>query len=339
MERPPGYTVGREDQVCLLHKSLYGLKQAPRVWFEKFQSTIIDLGFQQSLNDPSLFTKVSLTSIVVLLLYVDDMVITGSDPTGIDQLKDGLKQAFSIKDLGNLSYFLGLEVSRNDQGILLSQKKYISDLLGEHNFDNCHSVKTPMELNLKLQKDSGERLKDGSQYHSIVGSLINLSATRPDISYAVQIVSQFMTAPCVDHLVAVHRILRYLQGAQDDKVSKSSTEAEYRAMSEVGSEMVWIRRLLSDFGVACPAPMTLYVDNTSAIRIAANPVLHDRTKHIKIHVHYVRDLLRDGTISLHHLPTEEQVADLFTKAFSTSRHWYLGNKLMLRDRHQFGGGC
>ncbi|CAL1362691.1 unnamed protein product [Linum trigynum] len=301
------------------------------------------------------------------------MVITGSDPTGIDQLKDGLKQAFSIKDLGNLSYFLGLEVSRNDQGILLSQKKYISDLLGEHNFENCHSVKTPMELNLKLQKDSGERLKDGSQYRSIVGSLIYLSATRPDISYAVQIVSQFMTAPCVDHLAAVHRILRYLQVTQDvgilfpstgsaeitaysdsdyagcidtrrstsgwcvkfsgafiswrckkqDKVSKSSTEAEYRAMSEVGSEMVWIRRLLSDFGVACPAPMTLCVDNTSAIRIAANPVLHDRTKHIEIHVHYVRDLVRDGTISLHHLPTEEQVADIFTKAFSTSRHWYL----------------
>ncbi|CAL1371644.1 unnamed protein product [Linum trigynum] len=389
MERPPGYTVGREDQVCLLHRSLYGLKQAPRAWFEKFQATIVQLGFQQSLNDPSLFTKVTTAGIVVLLLYVDDMVITGTDSQGITKLKDGLKQAFSIKDLGSLSYFLGLEVSRSDQGILLSQRKYISDLLDDHHFDTCHPVKTPMEVNLKLQKGSGDRLKDGSQYRSIVGSLIYLSATRPDISYAVQVVSQFMTEPCVDHLAAVHRILRYLNGTRDvgilfpatgeptisaysdsdfagcidtrrstsgwcvkfsgayiswrckkqDKVSKSSTEAEYRAMSEVGSEMVWLRRLLSDFGVLCPAPMTLHVDNTSAIRIAVNPVLHDRTKHIEIHVHYIRDLVRDGTLSLHHLPTEEQVADLFTKAFPTSRHWYLGNKLMLRDRHQFGGGC
>ncbi|CAL1357179.1 unnamed protein product [Linum trigynum] len=198
-----------------------------------------------------------------------------------------------------------------------------------------------------------------------------------------------MAEPCVDHLAAVHRILRYLQGTKElgimfpsagsptlraysdsdfagcidtrrstsgwcvqfgdafiswrckkqDKVSKSSTEAEYRAMSEVGSEVVWLRRLLSDFGISCPLPMDLYVDNTSAIRIAENPVLHDRTKHIEIHVHYIRDLVREGTLRLHHLQTEEQVADLFTKAFSTSRHWFLGNKLMLRDRHQFGGGC
>ncbi|CAL1401152.1 unnamed protein product [Linum trigynum] len=389
IERPPGYTVGHEDQVCLLHRSLYGLKQASRAWFEKFHSTITQLGFQQSLNDPSLFTKVTAAGLVVLLFYVDDMVITGTYMKGITQLKDGLKQAFNIKDLGTLSYFLGLEVSRNDQGILPSQRKYIYDLLTDHNFEDCKPVKTPMEVNLKLQKDSGSRLKDGSQYRSIVGSLIYLSATRPDIAYVVQVVSQFMTEPCVDHPVAVHRILRYLHGTLDvgilfpssstptlcaysnsdfagcldtrrstsgwcvqfgeayiswrykkqDKLSKSSTEAEYRAMSEVGSEIVWLRRLLSDFGITCPAPLSLSVDNTSAIRIATNHVLHDHTKHIEIHVHYIRDLVRDGTIVLHHLQTEEQVADLFTKAFSTSRHWYLGNKLMLRDRHQFGGGC
>ncbi|CAL1410190.1 unnamed protein product [Linum trigynum] len=389
MERPPGYTVGRLDQVCLLHRSLYELKQAPRAWFEKFQSTICSLGLQQSLNDPSLFTKVTSAGIVVLLLYVDDMIITGSDNQGIRHLQDGLKSAFRIKDLGELSYFLGLEASRSSKGIMFSQRKYITDLLGDNQFEDCHPVKTPMELNLKLHRDSGERLQDGSQYRSIVGSLIYLSATRPDISYAVQVVSQFMTDPRVDHLAAVHRILRYLKGTQDcgllfpstgsatlcgfsdsdfagcvdtrrstsgwciqfggsfiswrckkqDKVSKSSTEAEYRAMSEVSSELVWIHRLLADLGVSCPTPMELHVDNTSAIRIATNPVLHDIMKHIEIHVHYIRDLVRDGTIQLQHIQTEEQVVDLFTKPFPTSRHWYLGDKLMLRTRHQFGGGC
>ncbi|CAL1369067.1 unnamed protein product [Linum trigynum] len=114
---------------------------------------------------------------------------------------------------------------------------------------------------------------------------------------------------------------------------------EYRSMSDVASEMVWLRRLLVDLGVTCSLPMDLFVDNTSAICIAVNPVLHDRTKHIEIHVHYVRDLVGAGTITLHHVRTEDQVADLFTKAFSTSRHWYLSNKLMLSDQHQFGGGC
>ncbi|CAL1351945.1 unnamed protein product [Linum trigynum] len=389
MECPPGYSMGTADQVCRLNRSLYGLKQAPRAWFEKFQSTIRDLGCQQSLNDPSLFTRKTAAGLVALLLYVDDMVITGSDPAGIRSLKEGLNAAFNLKDLGDLSYFLGLEVTRNSKGLLLSQRKYISDLLSDHRFQDCKPVSTPMESNLRLGRTSGALLQDVAGYRSIVGSLIYLAATRPDISYAVQIVSQFMASPRTDHLAAVHRILRYLQGTRDvgmffpstgsfalsaysdsdfagcvdtrrsttgwsvqfgsafiswrckkqDKVSKSSTEAEYRAMSDVASELVWLRRLLRDLGVICSLPMVLYVDNTSAIRIAVNPVLHDRTKHIEIHVHYIRDLVGDGTITLHYVRTEDQIADIFTKAFSTSRHWYLSSKLMLCDQHQFGGGC
>ncbi|CAL1409757.1 unnamed protein product [Linum trigynum] len=389
LERPPGYAYGDSSHVCLLHRSLYGLKQAPRAWFEKFQNTILQFGFNQSLSDPSMFTKKSATGLVVLLLYVDDMIITGDDVHGIVELKQGLQKAFSIKDLGELHYFLGLEVSRTSQGILLNQKKYIGDLLSDHHFEDCKPVSTPMELNLRLSRTSGDLLPDGAGYRSLVGSLIYLAATRPDISYAVQIVSQYMAAPQVDHLAAAHRILRYLQGTRDvgmffpstgnpilraysdsdfagcidtrrsttgwcvqfagsfiswrckkqDKVSKSSTEAEYRAMSDVSSELIWLRRLLGDFGVSCSLPMELFVDNTSAIQIATNPVLHEHTKHIELHVHYIRDLVRGGTINLHYIRTEDQIADIFTKSFTNARHWYLSSKLMLRSRHQFGGGC
>ncbi|CAL1384122.1 unnamed protein product [Linum trigynum] len=388
MERPPSYSLGTPDQVCRLNRSLYGLKQAPRAWFEKFQSTITGLGFQQSLNDPSLFTRQTAAGIVVLLLYVDDMVITGSDPAGISSLKAGLHEAFNLKDLGQLSYFLGLEVSRNPTGLLLSRRKYIADLLSDHQFHDCKSVSTPMEANLRLSRTSGEPLPDAAVYRSLVGSLIYLAATHPDISYVVQVVSQFMASPRTDHLAVVHRILRYLQGTRDvgmffpssgsltlraysdsdfagcvdtrrsttgwavqfgsafiswrckkqDKVSKSSTEAEYRAMSDLAFELVWLRRLLHDMGIRCSLPMDLYVDNTSAIRIVVNPVLHDRTKHIEIHVHYICDLVGDGTISLHYVRTEDQIADVFTKAFCTSRHWYLSSKLKLCGQHQFGGG-
>ncbi|CAI0459029.1 unnamed protein product, partial [Linum tenue] len=248
----------------------------------KFHATISHLGFQQGKNDPSLFTRRSDAGIVALLLYVDDMVINGTDHVGIQRLKEGLHASFHLKDLGELSYFLGLEVSRDSRGLLLSQHKYITDLLDDHHFVDCKPVSTPMELNLRLGQDSGDLLPDGKAYRSIVGSLIYLSATHPDISYAVQVVSQFMAAPRADHLPVVHYILRYLQGTRDvgilfpstgeirlrafsdsdfagcvdtrrstsgwcvqfgssfiswrckkqDKVSKSSTEAEYRSMSE-----------------------------------------------------------------------------------------------------------
>ncbi|CAL1405972.1 unnamed protein product [Linum trigynum] len=346
MKRPPGYTVGRDDQVCLLQRSLYGLKQAPRAWFEKFQSTVIALGFQQSRNDPSLFLQSTSAGCIVLLLYVDDMIITGDDVLGIQRLKKGLHASFTLKELGSLSYFLGLEITRSPHGILLSQRKYITDLLSSTQFADCIPVSTPMEANLHLSRESGVPLVNPSQYRHIVGSLMYLTHTRPDISFAVHVVSQFMSDSRVDHLAAVHRILRYLQGSRDvrlfipstgdctlraysdsdyagcvdsrrsttgwcvqfggtfinwrcrkqDRVSKSSTEAEYRAMSDVASELVWMQRLLSDLGISCPSPITLHVDNTSAIQIADKPVLHDRTKHIEIHVHYIRDLVVEGFI-------------------------------------------
>ncbi|CAL1387722.1 unnamed protein product [Linum trigynum] len=201
MEKPPGYNVGKPGQVCRLRRSLYGLKQEPWAWFEKFQGTLTGFGYCQSLNDPSLFIKITSRGIVLLLLYVDDMIITGSDSEGIRLLKEGLQVTFRIKDLGKLSYFLGLEVLRSDTGIFLCQQKYITDLLGDHNMEDCTPVSTAMELNLKLSKESGEKIKDGAQYRSIVGSLIYLSATRPDISYAVQLVSQFMADPRTKHLL------------------------------------------------------------------------------------------------------------------------------------------
>ncbi|CAL1400598.1 unnamed protein product [Linum trigynum] len=389
MERPPGYTKGSADMVCKLVRSLYGLKQAPRAWFEKFHGVIVQLGFEQSQNDPSLFVRNTVDGIVVLLIYVDDMIITGSDSDGIQELKKSLHGAFKLKDLGDVSYFLGLEVQRSSQGVFVSQKKYMADLLETAHYTDCKPVSTPMEQNLKLTRDSGDLMEDQSLYRSLVGSLIYLTHTRPDISYAVQVVSQFLGVARSQHLDAVHRILRYLKHTQDvglffpsageevieafadadyagcpdtrrstsgwcvrvgrslvswrckkqDRVSKSSTEAEYRSMSDVSSELVWLQRLLKELGVNCRVPMHLYGDNTSAIQIALNPVLHDRTKHIEVHVHYIRQLVTEGRIQLSYLSTEDQPANILTKALASSRHWYLSAKLMLRTQHQFEGGC
>ncbi|CAL1358011.1 unnamed protein product [Linum trigynum] len=389
MECPPGYLGGDKSKVCLLRRSLYGLKQAPRAWFEKFQDTILLAGFTQSNNDPSLFVRRTSRGITVLLIYVDDMLVSGDDLLGIQELTQVLHSAFKLKELGDVSYFLGLEVHRSPAGLLVSQQKYIVDLLETANMDECEPCATPMELNLKLRQSDGDLLPDGSSYRSLVGSLIYLTHTRPDISYAVQVVSQFMSAPHTTHMVAVCRILRYLRGTTDvgmffpssgdpvieayadadyagcldtrrstsgwcvklghsfiswrckkqERVSKSSTEAEYRSMSEVTSELVWLQRLVTELGLSCVLPMRLYADNTSAIRIALNPVLHDRTKHIEVHVHYIRQLVAEGVVALSYIASEDQTADLLTKAVATSRHWFLAYKLMLRKHHQIEGGC
>ncbi|CAL1369837.1 unnamed protein product [Linum trigynum] len=217
MERPPGYTKGDSSTVCLLHRSLYGLKQAPRAWFEKFHTTILQAGFVQSANDPSLFTRSTIHGLTVLLIYVNDMIVTGGDSAGIQELTDVLHKAFHLKELGNLAYFLGLEVQRSTHGLFVSQHKYILDLLDHARLSDCKPVVTPMEQNLKLSSTSGDVLSssDSSLYRSLVGSLIYLTSTRPDVSYAVQIVSQFMSSPRMLHLDAVFRILRYLRGTAE----------------------------------------------------------------------------------------------------------------------------
>ncbi|CAL9023297.1 unnamed protein product, partial [Prunus brigantina] len=152
-------------------------------------------GFRQSRADYSMFTHVKGKSITVVLVYVDDMIITGNDPTAIQQLKDFLHHQFRLKDLGLLKYFLGIEVARSKEGISISQRKYILDILDDVGLLGACPVDFPMEQDLKLQSTEGELLKDPTRYRRIVGRLIYLTITRPDISYPVQVLSQFMSQP------------------------------------------------------------------------------------------------------------------------------------------------
>ncbi|KAL0550370.1 hypothetical protein IC582_014879 [Cucumis melo] len=211
MKPPPG-TSSPPHKVCLLRRALYGLKQAPRAWFATFSSTITQLGFTSSPHDTALFTRHTPQGIVLLLLYVDDMIITGNDPHAISDLQHYLGQHFEMKDLGSLNYFLGLEVSRRSDGYLLSQAKYASDLLARSGITDSNTASTPLDPNVHLTPYDGVPLENVSLYRQLVGSLIYLTVTRPDIAYAVHIVSQFMAAPRTIHFTAVLRILRYVKG-------------------------------------------------------------------------------------------------------------------------------
>jgi hypothetical protein len=211
MHPPPGYD-HPPHKVCQLRRALYGLKQAPRAWFAKFNSTIVQIGFISSPYDAVLFIRRSNAGLIMLLLYVDDMIITGDDIVGIRNFQQFLSQQFEKKDLGSLSYFLGLEVSSDQNGYYLSQAKYASDLLSRAGLTGCKIVDSPLETNVKLCTTDGELLSDATLYRQLVGSLIYLIVTRPDLAYAVHLVSQFMTAPRSVHYAAVLCILRYVKG-------------------------------------------------------------------------------------------------------------------------------
>jgi hypothetical protein len=243
-----------------------------------------------------------------------------------------------MKDLGTLSYFLGLEVTSFSDGYYLSQAKYASDLLSKAGLTDSKTVSTPLELNVKLNTTDGEPLSDVTLYRQLVGSLIYLIVTRPDLAYVVYLVSQFMSAPRSTHYAAVLRILRYIKGTlfhglhfsaqsslelrayadadwagdptdrrfttgycfllgssliswrskKQSVVARSNTEAEYRALVDATSELLWLRWLLADMGAPQTTSTPIHYDNRSSIHIAHNDVFHERTKHIEIDCHFIR---------------------------------------------------
>jgi len=231
MEQPPGFIhPSYPHHLCKLKKALYGLKQAPRAWFARLSGKLVDLGFIGSKADSSLFIYHTAAVSMYLLIYVDDIIIVSSVPTAIDELLQLLSTDFAVKDLGKLHYFLGIEVIPVKDGLLLSQQRYIRDLLSKTNMTEAKPVSSPMSSSAALSAYTGDPMEDPSLYRSTVGSLQYLSLTRPDLAFAVNRVCQFMHRPTKLHWQAVKRILRYLKctithGLLLQKTSTTSLQA------------------------------------------------------------------------------------------------------------------
>ncbi|KAJ0752905.1 putative RNA-directed DNA polymerase [Helianthus annuus] len=384
MTLPQGYFDSDKNKVCKLVKSLYGLKQAPRQWNEKLTSVLLKMGFVQSLCDHSLFVLSKDKVFVVLLVYVDDIVITGNNVSEITQVKRRLSESFKIKDLGILKYFLGIEVLYSNESICLSQRKYCLELLNEFGYLGCKPVNTPIEqshvITSKVDKDQ-KFLENINGFQKLIGKLIYLSLTRPDISYAVQFLSQYMHKPCESHLDIALRLLRYLKqnpgkgvmfrktdgfdisgfvdsdwgkctmtrksvtgfgiflgetlvswkSKKQGVVSRSTAEAEYRAMCSATCEVMWIKNILSELNVVCTLPVRLFCDSKSAISISQNPVFHERTKHFELDLHFLREKIASGIIDPQKIASENQIADIFTKGLNATQHDILCKKLGLFD--------
>ena len=199
--------------VCKLHKSIYGLRQASHQWFCKFSSTLVANDFIQSKSDYFLFTHGSGQNLVILLVYVDDIILASPSTAILSQIQQLLQSLFKLKVLGDLKYFLGLELAKSSRGICLSQRIYTLSLLEDTCFLDCKPASLPMEPNVHLNSSNGELLTNSSMYRQLIGRLMYLTISRPDITFAVTKLSQYMSQPRMPHLNALHHLLKYLKSS------------------------------------------------------------------------------------------------------------------------------
>lgn len=200
-----------KNHVCKLTKSLYGLGQALRQWFQTFSAVLSGHGFHKCEADHFLFTKGIRDSLVVLLVYVDDITLAGPNTTLLQQTQQLLEKHFKLKVLGKLQYFLGLEIATSPKGIHLCQHKYVVQLLQETSFLAAKPLSYPMDPNLHLNDFDGTPLEDPSQYRRLIGRLMYLTISKPDISFTVNKLSQYMTHSRSPHLTAIHHLLQYIK--------------------------------------------------------------------------------------------------------------------------------
>ncbi|KAI3714278.1 hypothetical protein L1987_72875 [Smallanthus sonchifolius] len=336
---PPGMPLSSPDHVLKLKKSLYGLKQASRQWYGKLSDALKTKGYMRSPNDYSLFSKTMGDSVVHVAVYVDDILLTSNNDQEISALKAFLHSTFQIKDLGTLNYFLGIEVLKSPTGLIMTQRKFAKDLLTEFHTDDVSSVSSPLPLHLQLKLNEGQVLDDPLAYRRLVGKLNYLTHTRPGLAFAVQFLSQFMSDPSVPHWDVAWHTLRYVKGTcsqglffnTDPDMSLSSyCDSDWAACPNTRrSELAWLTRLFVEFRLDNLTLVPLKCDSQTAIHIAKNPFFHERTKHIELDCHFVREKLQAGLILLSHARTSNQLADLFTKSLDGQSHSDIISKLGL----------
>ncbi|GKB65642.1 ribonuclease H-like domain-containing protein [Tanacetum coccineum] len=248
-----------------------------------------------------------------LLLYVDDIVLTASSKILLQQISASLHEEFSMTNLGSLNYFLSISVTRDSSRMFLSQRKYAAEILERAHIVNCNPSRTPVDTESKLGDDS-DIISNPTLYRSLAGSLQYLTFTRPDISYAVKQVCLHMHDPREPYFSALKRILRNNLLSWSPKrqptLSRSSAEAEYRGVVNAISETCWLRNLLRELYTPLSSAKLVYYDNVRT----ANPIRHQRTKHIEIYIHFIQDLVVANQVRVLHVPSRYHMRIFSLKA-------------------------
>nr|GEX18084.1 retrovirus-related Pol polyprotein from transposon TNT 1-94 [Tanacetum cinerariifolium] len=319
------------NHVYKLKKALYGLKQAPRAWRNK---------------------KV----LLLVQIYVDDIIFAVSTLELCDLFANLMCTKFKMSMMGKISFFLGLQISHSPKGISINQSKYALESLKKYDFESCDQVDTPMVEKSKLDEDREGKAVDLSYYRGMIGTLLYLTATRPDLQFAICMCARYQARPTEKHVHAVKRIFRYLQGTvhrglwypKDSSIALTAfADADHAGCQDThqstsGCVQFLGERLISwsskrqksaaifNYGLAFNK-ILMYCDNKSAIALCCNNVQHSRSKHIYIRYHFIKEEVENGVIELYFVNIEYQLADLFTKALGRDRIDFLINKLGMRS--------
>jgi hypothetical protein len=370
MKQPEGFVKpGMENKVWLLKKAIYGLKQASKAWYDKCKSTLKDLGFKSLPTEPCIYVKGSNTSLCVLAVYVDDILVFYRDDQIMTEFVKELEKCFDIRDLGEARSVLGMRLRKTLQGYELDQEEYIKSILNRFHMLNCATAPTPMEVGLDLRPGNKKNLPD-VPYQMLIGSLMYaMVCTRPDIAFPVGRLSRLNNCYTMEHWNYAKRVLRYLKGTlgykikftktgggleafadadfAGDKVDRvsctgfvvtlgggpiawesrkqncvalSTTEAEYISLASCAKKTVTLSKIingvLGEKGVKCLGTdiVPIFNDNQAAIKNSTCGDIKEKSKHIDVKYHYVKEQVRTGEISVRFKPTNEMVADFLTKS-------------------------
>lgn len=381
VEQPPGFQDHKyPNYVFKLKKALYGLKQAPRAWYDRLSKFLLQNGFSIGKVDTTLFTKTKGVDLIIVQIYVDDIIFGSTNVSLCEEFSKCMHSEFEMSMMGELNYFLGLQIKQTKEGIFINQAKYVKDLLKKFDFEGMKPLSTPMSSSIKIDKDENGKAVDITKYRGMIGSLLYLTASRPDIMYSVCLCARYQSNPKESHLNAVKRIFRYLSGTKNlglwypkgthidlfsytdadwagctidrkstsgtchflgfalvswfskkqNSVALSTAEAEYISAASCCAQVLWMKQTLLDLGLSYDH-VPIMCDNTSAINLSKNPVLHSRTKHIEIRHHFLRDHVQKGDITLEFISTNHQIADILTKPLALERFASLRRGLGLLD--------
>ncbi|GKA37441.1 putative ribonuclease H-like domain-containing protein, partial [Tanacetum coccineum] len=345
--QPPGFVdPAHPNKVYKVIKALYGLHQAPRAWYETLSSFLMENGFRRGTIDKTLFINKNKKDIMLVQVYVDDIIFGFTKQSMCTEFEECMHKRFQMSSIRELTFFLGLQVKQLPEGIFISQDKYVADILKKFDFCSIRTATTPVESNKPLVKDEDREDVDVHVYRSMIGSLMYLTASRPDIMFVVCTCARFQVTPKASHLNAVKRIFRYLKhqpklglwypkdslfdleaysdsdygGASLDR--KSTTGGCQFLAAHYCGQVLWIQNQMIDYGFNF-MNTKIHIDNESPISVIKNPVAHSRTKHIEIRFHFIRDCYEKRLIEVVKIHTDNNATDLLTKGFDVTRFNFL----------------
>nr|GEV42340.1 retrovirus-related Pol polyprotein from transposon TNT 1-94 [Tanacetum cinerariifolium] len=331
------------SHVYKLKKALYGLNQAPRAWYDALSTFLLQIGFSKGTIDPTLFTRRFDDDILVVQVYIDELIFGSTNPRYASLFSDLMKSRFEMSMIGEMTFFLGLQVNQSPSGII-NQSKYVHQILKKCGLNTCDIIGTLMDIKDKLDLDQIGTPVDATKYRSMIGALMYLTSSRPDIVHATCDSGFELTgfldadyARCKDTFKSTSGGAQFLgeklvswSSKKQDYTSLSTAKSKYVSLSACCAQVLWMRTQLTYYGYHFDK-IPIYCDSKSAIAISCNPVQHSRTKHIAVRCHFIKEHVEKGTIELYFVKTDYQLADIFTKALPVDRFNYLVCRLGMRS--------